>query len=54
MDYYSKCPEIYPMKIISGLVAAETLRDVFARLGIPRILVSDNGKQLISKVVRIC
>ena len=52
MDFYSKLPEIYPMKRISGLAVAETLRDVFARLGIPRMLVSDNGKQLISKEVK--
>ena len=37
---------------ISGLIITETLRDVFARLGIPRMLVSDNGKQLISKEVK--
>ena len=40
------------MKRISGLTVAETMRDVFARLGIPWMLVSGNGKQLMSNEVK--
>ena len=47
MDYYSKWPEIFSMKKISGESVAETMRKVFVCMGIPRTGVSDNGKQII-------
>ena len=40
------------MKNISGEAVAETMRKVFARMGIARTVVSDNGKQLISREVK--
>ena len=52
MDYYSKWPEIFSMKKISGKAVSKTMRKVFARMGIPRTVVSDNGKQLISREVK--
>ena len=40
------------MEIISGIRVADIFRRIFARVGIPRMMVSDNGKQFISKEVK--
>ena len=52
VEYYSKWPEIFTMEIIYGIRVAEIFRRMFARLGIPRMVISDNGKQFISKEVK--
>ena len=49
VDYYSKWPEIYGLRGISSAKVIAVLKRVFGRLGFPNTIVSDNGRQLISK-----
>ncbi|GBM69241.1 Uncharacterized protein K02A2.6 [Araneus ventricosus] len=48
VDSHSKWLEVYPMKITTTKKTIECLRDSFARFGLPRVLVSDNGSQFTS------
>ncbi|GBN20834.1 Uncharacterized protein K02A2.6 [Araneus ventricosus] len=48
VDVHSKWLEVYPMKITTTKKTIECLRDSFARFGLPRVLVSDNGYQFTS------
>ena len=51
-DAHSKWPEIVLMRNTTTTQTVITLRDMFARYGIPRQLVSDNGPQFISDEFR--
>ena len=44
-DYYSLWPEVYQLKQATSACVISTMKDVFARHGIPTELVSDNGSQ---------
>ncbi|GFV58650.1 uncharacterized protein K02A2.6 [Trichonephila clavipes] len=48
VDAHSKWLEVYPMKVPTTKKTIECLRDSFARFGLPRVLVSDNGSQFTS------
>ncbi|GBO36404.1 Uncharacterized protein K02A2.6 [Araneus ventricosus] len=48
VDAHSKWLEVYPMKITTTKKTIECLRDSFARFGLLRVLVSDNGSQFTS------
>ena len=48
VDAYSKWPEIYPLSSTTTSKTITILRELFARYGIPRQLVSDNGSQFTS------
>ncbi|GFQ72653.1 uncharacterized protein K02A2.6 [Trichonephila clavata] len=48
VDAHSKWLEVYPMKTTTTKKTVECLRDSFARFGLPRVLVSDNGSQFTS------
>ncbi|GFT51646.1 uncharacterized protein K02A2.6 [Trichonephila clavipes] len=48
VDAHSKWLEVYPMKVTTAKKTIECLRDSFARFGLPRVLVSDNGSQFTS------
>ncbi|GFQ65734.1 transposon Tf2-6 polyprotein [Trichonephila clavata] len=48
VDSHSKWLEVYPIKTTKTKKTIECLRDSFARFGLPRVLVSDNGSQFIS------
>ncbi|GFV39197.1 uncharacterized protein K02A2.6 [Trichonephila clavipes] len=48
VDAHSKWLEVYPMKETTTKKNIECLRDSFARFGLPRVLVSDNGSQFTS------
>ena len=52
LDYYSSYPEAYILKEITSREVIKALTDIFARLGCPEELVSDNGKQFISERIR--
>ena len=48
VDAHSKWLEVYPMKSTTTFKTIESLRDCFARFGLPVMLVSDNGPQFTS------
>ncbi|XP_063952108.1 uncharacterized protein K02A2.6-like [Lytechinus pictus] len=48
VDAYSKWPEVTIMPNITTEKTIEALRSIFARFGLPQILVSDNGPQFTS------
>ncbi|GFV57599.1 uncharacterized protein K02A2.6 [Trichonephila clavipes] len=48
VDAHSKWLEVYPMKVTTTKKTIECLRDSFARFGLPRVFVSDNGSQFTS------
>lgn len=48
LDSYSKWVEVFPMTTITSSETIEKLRECFARFGLPKTIVSDNGRQLTS------
>ena len=48
VDAYSKYPEVIKMSSTTSVNTVRVLRDVFSRHGLPEVLVSDNGPQLVS------
>ena len=48
VDSYTRWLEIIPMKNITSTTTINGLRAIFARFGLPRFLVTDNGPQLTS------
>ncbi|XP_055305757.1 uncharacterized protein K02A2.6-like [Sitodiplosis mosellana] len=48
VDSHSKWVEVFKMKTITSAFTISKLREFFSRLGIPDIIVSDNGTQLKS------
>ena len=51
MDYATKWPEAFPLKTADSETVARALIDVFARLGIPREILTDNGSIFTSKMM---
>ena len=51
VDYYSKWPEVIGMNSITSESVISGMRKVFARFGLPRELVSDNGTQFVSREI---
>ncbi|UYV69686.1 K02A2.6-like [Cordylochernes scorpioides] len=49
VDAYTKWLEIFILKEITSKTIIYHLRQVFARFGLPEILVTDNGRQFVSK-----
>lgn len=49
LDAYSKYPEIFRMNNITAEETTQKLRESFARWGIPKTVISDNGPQLVSR-----
>ena len=49
VDYRSKWPEAAILKTITSQKIITVLTEIFARFGNPKILISDNGPQLISE-----
>ncbi|GFS21391.1 Pol polyprotein [Elysia marginata] len=50
--YGNTWPEALPLKKIRTSDVVSRLFTVFSRLGVPKQILSDNGKQLISEVMR--
>ncbi|XP_062704096.1 uncharacterized protein K02A2.6-like [Aedes albopictus] len=48
VDAYSKWPEIVQTRRITSAATISILRSLFARLGMPEVVVSDNGTQFTS------
>ena len=51
VDYYSKWPEVIGINSISSQTIINAFRKVFARFGLPRELVTDNGTQFVSREI---
>lgn len=49
VDAFSKWPEIVRMKEITSKTTIEFLRSLFARYGLCKIVVTDNGRQFVSE-----
>jgi transposase InsO family protein len=49
VDYYTRYIELAHLKKITATKVIKNMKDMFARQGIPEILVTDNGRQFTSK-----
>lgn len=49
IDAYSKWPEVYEMSSTDSCKTLEKLRDCFSKYGLPNLIISDNGSQLVSE-----
>ena len=52
MDYSSKWPEAYAMKNTTSETVVKCLIDMTSRVGIPEELLTDNGSNFISKIMK--
>lgn len=52
IDFATRWPEAAPLKNIEAVTVAEALLQMFTRLGIPREVLSDNGSQFTSDMMR--
>ena len=49
VDYFSRYPEVIQLKSTISLAVIQSLKGVFSRHGVPKMLVSDNGPQYSSR-----
>lgn len=49
VDAHSKWPEVVPMTSTTATATIEALRSIFARFGLPKVVVSDNGPQFVAE-----
>ena len=49
IDAYSRWPEIYEMSKTDSSSTIEVFREIFSRFGLPELVISDNGSQLVSE-----
>ena len=52
VDYATRYPEATPLKNIRAETVAEALVNMYSRVGVPREILTDQGKQFISDVMR--
>ena len=52
VDYATRWPEAIPLKDTTTEHVAEALMSIFARLGIPKTVLSDRGSQFVSDVMK--
>ncbi|UYV82313.1 hypothetical protein LAZ67_21001683 [Cordylochernes scorpioides] len=43
VDYYTKYPEVFELRSTKAEMVIEKLKEVFARCGVPKIMMTDNG-----------
>ncbi|XP_055714246.1 uncharacterized protein K02A2.6-like [Phlebotomus papatasi] len=48
IDAYTKWPEVFQTSSMTTSLTLQKLSEVFARLGLPEVIVSDNGTQFVS------
>ena len=48
VDYYSRFVEVVGLKTMEATEIIQALKSIFARFGIPEMLVSDNGPQYVA------
>ena len=49
VDAHSKWPEVHILTSVTAARTVQALREIFARVGLPKQLVSDNGPQFMSQ-----
>ncbi|XP_052131635.1 uncharacterized protein K02A2.6-like [Frankliniella occidentalis] len=49
VDAWSRWPEVIPVSTLTAAELIRHVRNIFAAHGVPRLLVSDNGSQLVSQ-----
>jgi len=52
VDYATRYPEAVPLKKISTFTVAEALVRIFSRVGIPQEILSDQGTQFTSNLLK--
>jgi len=52
VDYATRYPEAVPLKNISTITVAEALVSIFSRVGIPQEILSDQGTQFTSNLMK--
>jgi len=52
VDYATRYPEAVPLKNISTITVAEALVSIFSRIGIPQEILSDQGTQFTSNLIK--
>ena len=53
VDYFTRWVEVYPIRTTTSNIIAEVLiNEVFARYGLPKYILSDNGPQFISNIFK--
>ena len=52
MDYATKWPEAVALKSVDSETIARTLVDVFSRIGIPKEILTDQGSNFVSKLMK--
>jgi len=52
IDYATRYPDAVPLKDIQAETVAEALVNMFARVGVPKEILSDHGSQLLSAVMK--
>lgn len=48
IDYGSRFPEVIPLISTTTKAVMDKLMEVFARFGLPKVILSDNGPQFVS------
>ena len=52
MDYATSCPEAVPLKDIQAETVAEAILNMFTRVRVPKEILSDQGSQFLSAVMK--
>jgi hypothetical protein len=52
VDYATRYPEAVPMKTIEAEAVAEALLGIYSRLGIPKEVLTDQGSQFVSGIMK--
>ena len=52
IDYATRYPEVVPLKFIDAESVAEALVNIFTRVGVPSEILSDQGSQFLSRVMK--
>ena len=52
IDLATKYPDAVPLKNIDSYSVAESLVDIFSRVGLPREILHDQGTQFLSAVMK--
>ena len=52
VDYATRYPEVFPLRTFTADVVAEKLVEVFARHGVPRTILTDQGSKFTSNLLQ--